>query len=203
MRKLLEPLLMFALIMAYIWKLRYTHPYVWIVIPALMIVSHLRHHETARQLGFQFQGLPGLLKKIAPALILIAAALLSAGALFHTLRPTSLRGVVFALAPYLPWGLVQQYILNGYFLNRFDSALSTRSSSLLAAVLFCAAHAPNFFLMAVTLPLAGCAIMIYRRTHNLYLLGFGHAIIGFLLFMIVPDSISHHLRVGPGYFRPY
>ena len=38
MRKLaiLEPLLMFGLIVAYIWKLRFVHPHCWIAIPALM-----------------------------------------------------------------------------------------------------------------------------------------------------------------------
>ena len=47
--------------------------------------------------------------KIAPLLILIAAVLLSTGALLHTLRPIDFRGAVFALAPYLPWGLAQQF----------------------------------------------------------------------------------------------
>src|SRR5580700_3896778 len=111
MRALLEPLLIFGLIMIYIWKLRAGLPYSWIVIPALMLASHLLHHESASALGFKLRGLPQLLKKFAPALLLIAAALLSAGALFHTLRPTDFRGVLFALAPYLPWGLAQQYIL--------------------------------------------------------------------------------------------
>jgi membrane protease YdiL (CAAX protease family) len=203
MRKLLEPLLMFALIMAYIWKLRAIHPNSWIVIPALLFVSHLVHRETPRALGFELRGLPSMLKKLAPALILIAAALLSAGALFHTLRPIGLRGALFAFAPYLPWGLVQQYLLNGYFVNRFVASLSPRASGLAAALLFCAAHAPNPFLMAVTLPLGWAATTVYYRTRNLYLLGIAHAIIGLLLFLVIPDSISHHLRVGPSWFRLY
>lgn len=47
MRKLalLEPLLVFGLIVAYIWKLRFVHPTCWIAIPALMIFSHLLRHE--------------------------------------------------------------------------------------------------------------------------------------------------------------
>jgi membrane protease YdiL (CAAX protease family) len=201
MRNLLEPLLMFGLIMTYIWKLRSIHPNLWIVIPALMFLSHLLHHESPRALGFRLHGLPSLLKKLAPTLILIAAVLLAMGALLHTLRPIGFLGVLFALAPYLPWGLVQQYILNGYFLNRFDAALSKRSSALLAALLFAAAHAPNPFLMAVTLPLGWIATFVYRRTRNLYLLGIAHAIIGLLLFLVVPDTVSHHLRVGPGWFH--
>jgi membrane protease YdiL (CAAX protease family) len=204
MRKLarLEPLLMFALILAYIWKLRLIHPNSWIVIPALMIASHLLRHESPHALGFELHGLPGGLKELAPVLIAIAIVLLSAGILLHTLRQMDFPGVLLSLAAYLLWGLAQQYMLNGYFLNRFDAALSSHAANLFAALLFSAVHAPNPFLMAVTLPLGWCATLVYRRTRNLYLLGVAHGVIGLLLFIVVPDSISHHLRVGPGWFRP-
>jgi membrane protease YdiL (CAAX protease family) len=110
---------------------------------------------------------------------------------------------VAGLAAYLLWGLTQQYALNGYFLNRFDAVFSSRAaSSSVTALLFSAVHAPNPFLMAVTLPLGWCATLLYRRTRNLYLLGIAHGTIGLLLFVTVPDSVSHHLRVGPGWFRP-
>jgi len=54
------------------------------------------------------------------------------------------------------------------------------------------------FLMAVGLVGGWCATQVYRRHRNLYFLGIAHAAIGFLLFVTVPDSISHHLNIGPG-----
>jgi membrane protease YdiL (CAAX protease family) len=199
----MEPFLMFGLIIAYIWKIRAIYPNFWIVIPALMFLSHILHRETPRALGFELRGLANDLRRLAPLVALIAVAMLSAGALFHTFRPIGFGGILLALLPYLPWGLAQQYVLNGYFLNRLDALLAPSAAGVVAALLFSAAHAPNPFLMAVTLPLGWCATLLYRRTRNLYLLGIAHAVIGLLLFLVVPDSVSHHMRVGPSWFRPY
>lgn len=203
MRKLalLEPLLMFGLIVAYIWKLRFNHPTSWIVIPALMFLSHLLRRESPRALGFELHNFRKSVKELAPPLIPIAFLVLAAGILGRSVRQIGFVAGCAALAVYLPWGLVQQYALNGYFLNRFDAALSRRASSLLAALLFSAVHAPNPFLMAITFPLGWWATLLYRRTRNLYLLGIAHAVVGMLLFLVVPDSLSRHLRVGPGWFQ--
>lgn len=204
MRKfaIVEPLLMFALIVAYIWKLRFVHPHSWIAIPALMILSHLLHRESPRALGFGLRNLRDCLHELAPLLLLIALLLLTAGFLLRTIRQIGFGDAFFAAAAYLPWGIIQQYALNGYFLNRLKASVSAPAASLIAALLFSLAHAPNPFLMIITLPLAWCATLLYRRSHNLYLLGIAHAAIGLLLFLVVPDSVSHHLRVGPGWFRP-
>jgi membrane protease YdiL (CAAX protease family) len=198
----MEPLLMVCLILGYIWKLRYTHPYFWIAIPVLMIFSHLIRGEGFRALGFKVHGLWHYLKILAPAPILMMLLAVAAGAWLHTLRPLGFDGVLLSLGAYLPWGLAQEYALNGYILNRFDRALSEGAASILAAVLFAVVHAPNPFMMAVTLPLGWYATIVYRRTRNLYVLGIGHALIGLTLFIVVPDWVSHHLRVGPGWFRP-
>jgi len=198
---MLEPVLMFGLIVAYIWKLRFVYPGCWIAIPLLMALSHLLRREKPRELGFRVDHLTDHMKRFAPLLMLLVLALAAGGGWFHTFRRIDFEGMLFSLAAYLPWGLAQEYALNGYFVNRFDAVLSRRTASVVTAVLFCAAHAPNYFLMVVTLPLAWCATLVYRRTRNLYLLGLAHAIIGLMLFLVVPDSVSHHLRVGPGFFK--
>lgn len=203
MRKLalLEPAFVFALIMAYIWRLRVSHPRLWIAILACMLLSHLVRHEGPRALGFGLHSLRECTHRFAPAVALLALVLLAGGLLLHTTRRIAPDQAFFALAAYLPWGVLQQYILNGYFLNRFDQSLSTRQAAWLTAALFAAAHTPNWFLMAVGLVGAWCSAQVYRRYRNLYFLGLAHATVGFLLFVTVPDSVSHHLDVGPGFMH--
>ena len=84
--------------------------------------------------------------------------------------------------------------------SKSDSVLSRRTAPMMSAALFSGAHLPNWFLMAVTLLLGYLCGRIYRRYNNLYFLGIAHGTVGFLLFLVVPDSISHHLIVGPGWF---
>ena len=70
----------------------------------------------------------------------------------------------------------------------------------MSAALFSGVHTPNWFLMLVCLVAGYVAAHVYRRDKNLYFLGLAHGAVGFLLFLVVPDSVSHHLNVGPGWF---
>jgi len=198
---ILEPLTVFTLIMLYIWGLRAAHPVLWIAILGLMLLSHLIHRESPGMLGFRTHGLQYRTRWLFPLLSILTFLMLAYGALLRTTRPINPKGAVLAFAGYLPWGLLQQYILNAYFLNRFDALLPQRAASLVTATLFCVAHTPNWFLMAVTFPGGYWSTRVYRNCRCLYLLGLVHAMAGFLLFMLVPDSITHHLRVGPGWFK--
>ena len=134
-------------------------------------------------------------------LIVLALAMLAGGLLLNTTRRMSPDQAFLALFAYLPWGVLQQYMLNGYFLNRFDRAFRPKQAALLTAILFSLAHTPNWFLMAVCLVGGWCATQVYRRHRNLYFLGIAHAALGFLIYVTVPDSISHHLMVGPSHLH--
>jgi membrane protease YdiL (CAAX protease family) len=199
-RAILEPLLVYALILAYIWKLRYVDSGWWIPILLLVVLSHALHRESFGALGFGLRNLRECLHELAPSVAFLVLAMVACAILLHTTRRIAFDSAFLALAAYLPWGLLQQYILNGYFLNRLDGPFSRRAAALTAAALFSGAHAPNPFLMAVTLIGGYGAARVYQRYRNLYFLGLAHAAAGFLLFLLVPDSISRHLRVGPGWF---
>ena len=195
-----EPISVFLLIMAYIWELRYSHHGFWLAILGLMLLSHRLRGERPGKLGFDAGNLRDCLEDFAPAIAFLALTLLGLGIVLQTTRQIRFEQGLLAWAAYLPWGLFQQYILNGYFFNRFDSVLSRRTAPMISAALFSGAHLPNWFLMAVTLLAGYLCARIYRRYNNLYFLGIAHGTVGFLLFLVVPDSISHHLTVGPGWF---
>ena len=197
---ILEPLLLYAMILAYIWSWRYSHGGAWVGILALMLLSHLVRRESAYDLGFRTRHTGECWRELGPVLAFLTLLVLAPGILFHTIRPIGVQAALASWAAYLPWGVFQQYALNGYFLNRIEALLGRRAASLMAAALFCGVHTPNWFLMLVAFPAGYCSTLIYRRCRNLYFLGLAHATVGFLLFLVVPDSVSHHLKVGPGWF---
>jgi membrane protease YdiL (CAAX protease family) len=192
--------LVFGLIMAYIWDLRYSYHRFWLIILGLMLLSHWRRREKAKSLGFDWRSFRPCAEKLAPALLFLVLLLLGGGLLFSTTRPMGWEGAMTAWTAYMPWGVFQQYALNGYFLNRIDRVVSSRAAPILTAALFSSVHLPNWFLMAVTLLAGYGCTWLYRRYRNLYSLGLAHGTLGFLLYLVIPDSISHHLVVGPGWF---
>jgi membrane protease YdiL (CAAX protease family) len=198
---ILEPIALFGLILAYIWRWRYHCPAAWVPILALPLASHWWRGESAAALGFRVCNLADCVRRFAPALALLSLALLASGLLLGTVRRIALDSAAMTWAIYLPWGLFQQYLLNGYCLNRLQSALPQRGAALAAAALFSAVHAPNAFLMPLTLMAGYAAARLYSGCRNLYLLGLAHGTIGVLLFLVVPDSISHHMAIGPGWYR--
>jgi hypothetical protein len=202
LRKLaiLEPVLIYAVTMAYIWNLRYRHPNAWVWILGMVLLSHVLRQEHARTLGFRARNMGECWREFAPPLAFLSLLMLASGILLHTMRPIGVEAAMAAWAAYLPWGIFQQYALNGYFFNRFQAVLGPRTASPIAAALFCGAHAPNWLLMVVAFPAGYYSTRVYQRYRNLYFLGLAHATVGFLLFLVVPDSVSHHLHVGPGWF---
>ena len=200
---ILEPVSIFTLIMAYIWGLRFRHPGMWVAILALMLASHAVRHEDSEALGFHRRNLKECWRQFGPLLVFMTLLMLACGILAQTTRPIKFERALLAWAGYLPWALFQQYVLNGYFLNRISGAVSRQAAPVFSAALFSGAHLPNWFLMLVTLAAGYCCARVYRRYNNLYFLAVAHATFGVLLFLVVPDSITHHLKVGPGWFSAY
>jgi hypothetical protein len=197
----LEAAVAFALIIFYIWWLRFRYPYAWIPILVLVIASQVRKRENLRKLGFRWNTRHRF-SLLWFSLVMVALGILTAGLAFHTMRDVSWQGACLGLVLYCVWGLFQQYVLNGYFVNRFSDVLPNhpRGVPILAGVFFSLAHLPNWFLMMVTLPGGYVCARLYLQRRNLFFLGLAHGVIGFLIYLAVPDTITHHLYVGPKWF---
>jgi hypothetical protein len=193
-----EPVVAFSMIMLYIWWLRFRYPYAWVAMLALLIASHVRRREGLRKLGFRWSGSATLWLVLG----LIAAGILALGLILHTIRQVSWQWACLSLLLYCIWGLFQQYLLNGYFVNRCADLLPNHAGAvpILAALCFSVAHLPNWFLMMVTLVGGYAGARVYLQHRNLYFLGLAHGIVGFLIYLAAPDTISHHLYVGPKWF---
>jgi hypothetical protein len=196
---LLEATTVFAMIVLYIWRWRHPHPLSWAIILGLVLVSHVVHGETPTSLGFRLANLKSAMRVFAAAVLPLALALIALGIVSGTVRRVSLESGLSSLALYCFWGLFQQYLLNGYFVKRFVE-ISPARAPMMAALSFSAIHAPNWFLMIVSLAGGFVCAKVYLRFRNLYVLGLAHGVIGFLLYLCVPDTISHHLYVGPKWF---
>jgi hypothetical protein len=196
---LAEAIAALVLILLYIWLARRTHPLAWTIILALMFASQAVRRETLDHLGLRRANLWTCIELFAPAISLLGLALLAVGTISGTIRPVPFETGFLSLILYCAWGLFQQYLLAAYFVNRL-AAFSPERAPLLAGLFFSVAHLPNWFLMIVTLAGGYVGARVYLRFRNVYVLGLAHGVLGFLLYLCVPDTISHHLYVGPKWF---
>ena len=200
---LAESLGALALILLYIWWLRSRLPAAWMGILGALVISHALRRETPGKLGFRTAGFRAALSEWSPALALLAMTLFALGTILRTVRSVSFETAFGGLVYYCFWGLFQQYVLNGYFVNRFREfagSCAPHRVAAMSAAAFSLAHTPNWFLMAVTLAGGYVCALSYQKHRNLFFLGLAHGIVGFLLYLVVPDSVSRHLYVGPRWF---
>jgi len=107
-------------ILVYIWRFREAYSLSWIPIALGLLISHAVRRETPAAIGFGPAGWREAARKMAPWVAVLIAVLVGVGLWFETIRPASFERRLWNLARYLPWGVVQQYLLNGYFLNRLQ-----------------------------------------------------------------------------------
>jgi|HubBroStandDraft_2_1064218.scaffolds.fasta_scaffold139508_2 hypothetical protein len=192
----------YALVMAAIWTLNpWQRLFYWSAV-AWIVAATWVHRPTWRSLGLGVAGVARSLWIVAAAGILAGLALYTANWM-HTLHP--LHGptpLISHVWGYLVWAVMQQFLLQIYFLLRLRRLLPGNVLPVLAAAgLFSIAHIPNPVLTPITLVWGVAACVLFLRYRNIYALGIAHGILGLCVAVIVPDSIQHHMRVGIGYYR--
>lgn len=198
----IEVPLVFAGILAYIWRWQHTFPYLWMPLWAFILVSHVVHHDTLRGLGLGRTDLRASAQWVLPLALLMFLPLLFYGFERHRLEflhPTW--RLLIPLVGYGVWCAFQQYLTQSYFNNRLMLAIRNRHlSSVLVGIMFSATHLPNLILMIATF-IAGLVFAeVFARHRNIWPLALAQAVGGLLIAAVAPDSMLHHMRVGPGYF---
>jgi membrane protease YdiL (CAAX protease family) len=167
---------------------------------ALMLFSHRERGETAHAVGWRLDNFWRAARLLALPVLAAAAAIVCAGWLLKSLRFDGHQLMEWAV--WLPlWGLMQQYVLQGFVNRRAQLALGPGwRSILLVALVFALLHLPNPLLTFATLAGGLVWAYVYQRAPNLLALALSHALMSLLLAASLPPALIRSLRVGIKYF---
>jgi hypothetical protein len=192
----------YALILAAIWTVYpWQRGFYWAAI-AWIVVTTCMHRPTWRAVGLGLSGLVRSIWVVAAAAVLAVLGVYTA-ARMHTLHRLHGPSALFTeFGGYMIWAVMQQFVLQIYFLLRLLRLLPGKVAPVIAAAgLFSLAHLPNPVLTPVTMVWGIVACVLFLRYRNIFTLGLAHGILGVCVATIVPDSLQHHMRVGIGYYR--
>ena len=199
-RDLLELVFGYGIIIGVIWMPEHLQAMLSPVVLVLTLGVVIVRKQSRDELGVGTRGLiPSLwIFPAAIALTLISVFIARKIGTFHPLYKPDAAHV----AGYVLWTIYQQFLLQDYFMDRLLRLLSNKSAAVaLAGTLFAAAHLPSPLLTAVTLVWGIVSCALFRRYHNLWMLGLAQGLLGLCFAVCVPDALHHHLRVGLGYLR--
>ena len=166
----------------------------------LILLSHRAHGEDAREVGWRTDNFWQAARLLLLPMILAALLILFIGWQAGSLRLDLQRLAGRAL--WLPvWGLMQEYVMQGY-INRRAQMLWGKGwrSILCVALLFALFHLPNPWLMLATFCGGLLWAWVYQRAPNIPALGLSHGVMALLLASELPASALRGLRVGFKYF---
>jgi membrane protease YdiL (CAAX protease family) len=195
---------MVAILLSYIWGWQRAFHGSALLIVALYfgigILSHARRGERPREIGLATHRFTHALRNVALVIVPAIAVTLAIGFALDGWHFRSWEHPILALTWMLAWATAQQYGLLCFFYRRFCEIFISRwAASAGASAVFATMHAPNGFLIAVTAAAGLVACALYRRVPNLLAIGIGHAALSYVLLCALPFSVTHGLRVGPGY----
>ncbi len=171
----------------------------------LMLTSHWLRGENLKDLGFRFQDFFRALKLLLVPMLVVGFTCLIVGWWFggeiNFLRWHVGRPIAGQLALGFGWGLLQQYVLQG-FINRRAQIIWGNGwvSVFLVAIIFGGLHLPNPWLTLVTFVGGVIWSAVYQRAPNLFALAISHSLMTWVLISTLPASALNHLRIGFKYF---
>ena len=197
-----EVFAVYAGILLYIWRWQYSHPGAWIALFAVVLLSHILHRDRLKEMGLTRHELVPCLQLVFPLLAVIAVpAVIYAMWRRDWVIMLPYRHEWISFAGYAVWCSFQQYLAQSYFHRRLRTLIKTpHLSSLAVAIMFAGAHIPNPILTVATFAGGFLLAEVFARRPNIWPLALVQAIAGFLIAVLAPAALIHHMRVGPGYY---
>ncbi len=176
----------------------------------LVINSQRLRGESWHDVGFRAAGFGSAFKLLAlPMLFAIAAMSLISWKL-NSFQRTSQFALNLFIAPL--WGIVQQYITQGFLYRRVRSLIvqsqaspveqrtQVRKAIWLSASCFAFVHLPNPTLSLLTLAAGLLWSWVYERAPNLWALGISHGILSAVLMHSMPAWFLQSMSIGYKHF---
>lgn len=169
---------------------------------AISLSSHRRAGETLAEIGFSTTN---LLNSARLSALVVGPVLVKTGAVailvFGTVPFAESTFSGTEVASELGWGILQQYILLGFYLRRFKEILGGVGATLAAAGVFSLFHLPNPFLAVTCFACGLVSSWIYAKAPNFWVLGMTHALVASTFSESLPEWLTGGMKVGPGYLK--
>jgi membrane protease YdiL (CAAX protease family) len=168
----------------------------------LMLHSHRVRGERLGELGFTTRGFGRAVGLVLPPTLLACGIFAAIGYWNGSFHRTSNFWTNLLVVPV--WGLIQQYVLQGFIYRRCREMMAEAGrpwpAMLTAAGLFALVHAPNRTLMLLTFCGALIWTWVYERAPNLFALALSHAAISLMLMNSLPSWLLESMSVGYKHF---
>ena len=168
------------------------------LVVGITLAGHFRRGESARELGFRFDNFRRSFREVFSVVgpLLLSMAILGLAMGWNREPPIDRLVTRVTLMPL--FGIVQQYVLVGFYYRRFSEALPGEVLPAVAsATVFALLHLPNTPLVLMSFLAALGACWFYRRTPNLWVLGLAHGLLSITVAMFLAKLLIFGLKVGP------
>jgi len=202
-RNIVEVVLVFIVIATFLWFGRRSfpgaNPVFAAILLAILVYAHRQAGEGFREIGFRWDTFAATGRLLLPVMLIGGTLIIAAALALDGMQSPPWQNALRRTAVFVALGIVQQYLLVGFFFGRVECITSPRLAPVLTALIFALLHLPNVFLMVVTFVAGIIACLVYRRSPNLWANGLAHGLLSVSLYYALPRSVTGGLRVGAEY----
>lgn len=176
----------------------------------LVVNSQRQRGESWHDVGFRAEGFGYAFKLLALPMLLAIAVMSLISWKLNSFQRTSQFALNLFVAPL--WGIVQQYITQGFLYRRVRSLIvqpqtspleqrtQVRKAIWVSASCFAFVHLPNPTLTLLTLVAGLLWSWVYERAPNLWALGLSHGILSAVLMHSMPAWFLQSMSIGYKHF---